>query len=419
METILLKYGSGLLRVPLQHKPELLIPDFPVPVPAKKDIEKALASPIESEPLAELARGAKSALIVVPDYTRVARCDLVLPTLLKTLENNGIPASGIRLITANGTHRRMEQKEIACIVGGRIFKEYEVLQHDCRDSFSLKEICTTSRGTRAHLSNKLFEHDLVITIGAINAHYFAGFGGGRKMIFPGLAGRADVIVNHLLSIDFEHGRLAEGVRPCNLEGNPVHEDMMEIVEHCPPGFSITTMLTLEHEIGGIFAGNWKAAHEAAIDAYMRHHTAPVNEPFDAVIASCGGYPKDTDLIQTQKSIQHAARALKPGGRLLLFSQCADGLGTKDFDRHFPMDDPVAFCRKVKESPVKNGQTALALSQKAREYEIAMFTGLPADLLETIGIKACKGLDDCAAWLGSAGKTAFIPEAAVTIPVRAR
>jgi nickel-dependent lactate racemase len=371
---------------------------------------------MDSPALSRLAEPVSSALIVIPDTTRVARADILLPLVINELISAGLESHQITIIIATGTHRFLTSGEIAGITGNDIAETYRIIQHDSRETDRLRSLCTTARGTEAALNSAVFEHELVITIGSINAHYFAGFGGGRKLLFPGLAGRQGVIYNHLLSVDFQEGRLAEGVEPCNLAGNPVHLDMMEIVSHRPPDFAINVLLNQEDEIAVLRSGHWRISHEAACADYMERHSVLIDEKYDAVIASCGGYPKDIDLIQSHKSVQHACRALKPGGKLLFLAECRDGLGTKGFDMNFPITDPVQYADRLRAGDIKNGQTALAIAQKAREFEIAMLTSLPREFLWEIGFRPVASFHDGLEWIASSGTTALIPRASITIPI---
>jgi nickel-dependent lactate racemase len=415
MNSVQLKYGSEIFSIDLTPNMKLLEPELPQTSLNTLEIQTKIAQPFGSQKLSALAKPAKNALIVVPDFTRIARCDLVLPAILQTLAESEIERDNISFIIASGTHRAMSGEEIACITGIDVANNYLISKHDCHNQRQLQFVTKTSRGTEAFVNKAVFQHDLVITLGVINAHYFAGFGGGRKMIFPGLAGRQGIIDNHLLSIDFKKGQLAEGITPCNLLNNPVHDDMLEIVSHCPPHFSVNTFLTDDNQIADLFAGDWLAAHRAAAQAFMNHHTVNVEEKFDAIIASCGGYPKDTDLVQAHKSLFHASIALKPGGKLLLLAECRDGLGAKGFENHFPITNAKTFCEKLRTGQIKNGQTALSIHNKSEQYQIGLLTALPQALSNKMNMKRFASFEQGLHWLQGAGSIGIIPKASLTIP----
>jgi nickel-dependent lactate racemase len=274
------------------------------------------------------------------------------------------------------------------------------------------------RGTRASLNRLIFERDLVVTISAVNAHYFAGFGGGRKSIFPGIAGRDGIIANHLLAVDFERGRMADGVETGRLDGNPLNEDICEIVSRRPPDFSINTLLNPAGGIGALYCGHWLEAHRAACGRFMEHHAVPIPERRAWAIVSCGGHPKDIDLIQSHKTIQYASRALSRGGIMLLFARCDDGLGSSGFEAFFPIREVTTLLADIRDRNPKNGQTALALHQKTRELNIGLVSALAPALVRDMGMEPFANAQEGISWLRAGAGAAdgyCIPHGAVTLP----
>jgi nickel-dependent lactate racemase len=413
MQTTQLKLGSETYKLDVEG--DILLPDSNEKSCSIDELKTALQQPVQCPRLAQLAATASRALIVIPDNTRISRSDVLLPLIIDELASGGFDKSTITLIVANGTHRPLDNVEIESLVGQHVASGFTILQHDSRDLRTLQPLCTSTRGTEVWLNKNLFQHDLVVALGSINAHYFAGFGGGRKLIFPGLAGYDGIIHNHLLSVDFKACQLAAGVKPGNLKGNPVHEDFEEIVSHIPPKFMISVLLNQHDQISAIYTGDWRVSHQLACDEFMNRHGVTLSEKYDAIIASCGGYPKDIDLVQSHKSIQHACLALKPGGKLLLMAECRDGLGSPDFDQHFPMHDPHAFCKKLESESIKNGQTALALQQKANEFDIGLLTSLPSELLNDIGLQYFENLESGLEWVADSESIGIMPKASVTIP----
>src|SRR5205085_8213055 len=172
--------------------------------------------------------------------------------------------------------------------------------------------------------------------GAIGFHYFAGFTGGRKSILPGLASYGAIRQNHLLALDFDSDsvRRRAGVGPGRLDGNAVHEDMQQACAMLAPSFLINTVLNERREIVQVFCGDWRNAHRLGCAEYAGRHTAYMDEKRDIVIASCGGSPKDINLIQAHKALDMATWALKDGGDLILLARCQEGTGRDDFLRWF-------------------------------------------------------------------------------------
>lgn len=415
MDSLRLAYG-------LQHLPfSMGSGDWTVlePAPLREALDdgaiaNALAAPEGTPPLHELAQGKSSALVIVSDPTRITRADLVLPHVLRELGDGGISAARTTVIIARGNHRAVEPLEIECMLSPELAANLDIRQHDSRDADSLRPVPPTSRGTKAGLNRLLWERDLVVVISAVTAHYFAGFGGGRKSVFPGLAERDGIIANHQLAIDFKRGRLADGVEPCNLTGNPVHEDFIEIVGNRPPDFIITSLMTDDFAIGALHCGHWQWSHESACERYMRHHGVAIPEKRAVVIASCGGAPKDIDLIQSHKTIQYATKALQPGGKLLLLAECPEGLGNKSFGNFFPIKDVNGLLRQIREENVPNGQTALALHQKTQEFDIGLVSALPDEFVKAMGMTPLESLEGGLKWTGADGGY-IVPHGAMTLP----
>ena len=423
MAKAVLKYGDGA--VSMGYHPaafRVLKPDPPARPLDAGELRRALRAPVGSPPLSELAGSARSALVVVSDATRVARADLILPTLLEELRLGGLAAGRVKVIIALGNHRRATPEEVGMLLGGSA-ASLEVLQHDSRDPAGLVRFGRTGRGTEVRLNRLLAERDLVIAVSMVNFHYFAGFTGGRKSIVPGLAARETIVANHLLAIDFERGRLADGVEPGRLDGNPVHEDLEEAAAMAPPPFVVNAILTPEHEIGALFAGNWIAAHRRACDEYSRRHGVAVAGRRGIVVASCGGSPKDIDLVQSHKTIQLACRALEPGGTLVLLARCPDGFGSARFRNYFPIGAAAAFLRRLRRNPTPNGQTALAAHAKAREFRIVLVSDLPPAEVGEFGITPAANLDEALSGLGpridEEGIGYIVPQGAVTLPLVSR
>ncbi|HUX06491.1 MAG TPA: nickel-dependent lactate racemase [Acidobacteriota bacterium] len=416
MNRIELKYGDGIVEFdPGGRRIDLLQPDPPRRPLDGGGIRSALASPVESPPLGEIARGRHSALVVVSDATRVARADLILPALLEELAAAGIERRSVKIAVALGNHRRVTPAEIDLLLAGAA-RGLEIVQHDSCDEESLRSVGRTSRGIDVRLSSLLFDHDLVITISAVNFHYFAGFGGGRKSIIPGLAAHETIITNHLLAVDFERGRLADGVEPGRLGGNPVNEDMEEGVALHPPDFAVHVILTPNKEIGAVWAGDWKAAFRGACGVFLKRFGVTISERRSLVLASAGGHPKDIDFIQSHKTIQLATAALVPGGTLVLLARCGEGIGSRDFRSYFPLNDLDVFLQNLKGGGLRNGQTAMALHAKAGEYRIVLVSELPQKDVVEMGMEPAGSLREALATATGDAPAYVIPDGGTTLPL---
>jgi lactate racemase len=254
------------------------------------------------------------------------------------------------------------------------------------------------------LNRVLFDFDRTIIVGGVNFHYFAGFGGGRKMICPGLASAATTAATHRLAFDFGKVRRAEGVEGGRLDGNPVHEAFVEAVEHAPPSFSINTIVDSRGAAAAIYCGDWQAAHLAACDAYAASHTISIAERRPLVIVSAGGSPYDINLIQAHKALDAAAEACEPGGTILLAAECREGTGRGDFLDWFSEKNSEALARRLAAGYKVNGQTAWSLLQKAEKFDVRIVSSLDPEAAAAMRLTPYSSLEmalaglDAPAWV---------------------
>ena len=227
-------------------------------------IRRALDQPIASKPLVELARGKKTAAISVCDITRPAPNRITLPPLLARLHSAGIARENILILIATGLHRAATKEEIDRIVGPEIAAGYRVANHDARAFREHRHVGDTRRGTPVYVDERFVSADLHITLGFIEQHLMLGFSGGRKLIVPGLAAQETIKVIH--SPRFIREPLAtEG----SINGNPLHEELLECARMVRHDFIVDVALTQERKIAGVFAGDPVRAHAAGVDFVER------------------------------------------------------------------------------------------------------------------------------------------------------
>lgn len=366
MKNYKLKYGDKNLDIKLPDNAVKLSVSEPAEETNKVYFDKSLNSLLSVE--ADQTIG-----IIISDKTRLCSYDLYLPWLTAYLESRGIKPNNITFYIAYGTHPRQTDKE-SLKAYGKTFREYRFVHHDSSDSESLVFIGTTSRGTNVSVSKDIFKHDSLILFGAISHHYFAGYGGGRKLIFPGLAGREAIYQNHKLFIDFENVRLHPGCQSGQLSGNPVAEDLKEIDDMLPDKLIISGILNTSGSVAAIRFNKNYDEFASTCDIYDRFYRFIVEEKFDMVVASAGGYPKDINFIQTHKSLHNAASFVKDGGTLILLAECRDGIGNQSFMDIFSGTERT-IVENLKTNYSGNGGTALATLAKTSRINVLMLTHL--------------------------------------------
>ena len=287
----------------------------------------ALDHPIDSEPLTSLAAGKRTAAISVCDITRPAPNRITLPPLLHRLHEAGIPVDGITILIATGLHRAATSDEVNTIVGPEIAAKYRVVSHDARAFHEHRPLGATARGTPVYIDERFMAADLHITLGFIEQHLMLGFSGGRKLVAPGLAAQETIKVIH--SPKFMREPLAkEG----SIFGNPLHAELLEIARMARHDFILDVTLTQDRKISGVFAGDPVQAHAAGVRFIETTSLERLDEPADLVITSCAGYPLDLTFYQSFKGVSAAQHMAKPGGRILLIAECAEGIGSVEFAR---------------------------------------------------------------------------------------
>jgi nickel-dependent lactate racemase len=265
------------------------------------------------------------------------------------------------------------------------------------------------------------EADRLILTGTVGFHYFAGFGGGRKSILPGVASRAACMASHFAVLNPGSGtgkndRAVTG----NLEQNPVHQAMVEACAMVEPAFILNTVLAPDKRIIACFAGDWREAHAAGCRFYADNFAYPLPEPADLVVVSCGGFPKDINVIQSHKSMEYGSQALKPGGVMILLAECRDGYGNATFFDWFRFKDLAPFEERLRSHYEINGQTAYSLLAKAQKFRIILVSALPTEEVCTMGLTPAADLDEALALATKmlpADYTAYvIPDGGTVLPV---
>lgn len=397
MAKILLPYAKNSIE--LKYNPKELSPlittDNYYQALSQTDILVAMANPTDGQPLEDIIDIGENVLIVVSDTTRVTGSQQVIPLLVARLLQCGLRLNNISIIFATGIHRQLTEKEKRYLITDEIFNSVKHYDHDAEDTANLVYLEDTSYGTPVELNRHLLEADHVILTGSIGFHYFAGFSGGRKSILPGLASSKTIKHNHLLALEFINGiaRRRTGVGTGRLDKNPVHEDMQEAVNILAPSFLVNTILNKNNEITQIFCGDWRTAHRRGCAEYASQHTVEISEKRDLVIASCGGSPKDINLIQAHKALDMAVGALNEGGYIILLAECAQGYGRSDFLDWFKLGDSEKIGAYLQNNYQVNGQTAWSLANKAERFKVILVSELPKEEVKLIGIQPASTLAD--------------------------
>lgn len=299
----------------------------PTPTPSDPEtiIADALAAPIGSASLAEIARGRQSACIVISDVTRPVPNALMLPSLLATLEEAGVPRQGIVILVGTGIHRPNEGNELRGMVGDFVFENYRIENHFSQRPEDQVDAGQTRAGIPVEVNRLYVNADLKIVTGLIEPHMWAGFSGGRKGILPGISG--------LETMRHMHGYemiAAPGLGNGRLEGNPFHEAGVEVAAMVGCDFLVNVTIDGERRVTGCYCGDVIEAHLAGCEAIRPYVEHELPEPVDCVVIGGGGLPLDHVFYQASKSMVVADGILNPDGSMVVVTGNRDGAGSPEF-----------------------------------------------------------------------------------------
>jgi len=302
-------------------------PAMPLEPNPAQAVRNALANPVGARSLAQEARGLKTACILICDITRPVPNGLLLPEIVRQLLDAGMKPDDITVLVATGLHRPNEGAELAELIGDPwVLKTVRVVNHFARDDAAHVDLGRTpTRGTPVKLDRRFVEADLKIATGLVEPHFMAGYSGGRKVIAPGVAHRDTITTFH--SARFMSHPKADN---CILEGNPLHEEQLEIVRMLGHVLAVNTVIDEHRRLSFVNYGEILASHMQAVEFTQRYARVPVGRRFKTVVTSAAGYPLDKTYYQTVKGMVGPVDILEPGGNLIIVSECSEGLGSHEY-----------------------------------------------------------------------------------------
>jgi nickel-dependent lactate racemase len=371
-----LKYGKEEVRLILPDKNILQVLNLKEQEVLSNPEEKLkylLKNPIDSPSLKELIlqKRSQKILIIVNDITRPTPYKIILPPLLNELDEVGVNKEDIKFIIATGIHRDNSKEELSNIFGEDLIYTYKFINHNA-DNPDLNYLGKLKSGNELWVNSLVSETDFIITTGVIVPHYFAGFSGGRKSILPGICGRKTIEDNHA---QMTHPNACAG----NLRGNPVHEEMQEAAERVGVDFNINVVTDENCKIVDIVAGELFESWQRGVEVCKKIYLCPIKKKAEVVIVSTGGYPKDINVYQAQKSLDNAYQAVKPGGTIILLAECTEGYGESIFEQWIKeAESPEDIIKRIKEKFVLGGHKAYGIARVVKEVEVILISSLPQE-----------------------------------------
>jgi nickel-dependent lactate racemase len=328
MKTSLL-YGKDKLILDLED--DILIHEInkhPMPLLADPEsaIRQSFMEPLGSPGLAELAAGRKDACILICDITRPVPNGLILPPLIDTLLTAGIARDKIMILVATGLHRPNLGEELRELIGNEeIFSSFRIENHYARDRAAHIDLGMTSNNIPIGIDRRFYEADLKLVTGLVEPHFMAGYSGGRKVVAPGVAYQDTILKFHTAHV-LEHERATS----CIMEGNPLHQAQLEIIEKIGDIYAVNSVIDDQRRLGMVSFGEIEASHLAAVNFMKRYGEIDVERRFRTIVTSAGGYPLDKTYYQTVKGMVVPMDILEPGGTIIIASECSEKMGSEEF-----------------------------------------------------------------------------------------
>ena len=415
-----LLYGRGTLSVDVPEGVRATVIEkhaMPILPEPRRAIGEALT------PLGEHARGKRSACILICDITRPVPNHLFLQPLIRRLLAAGVPAEGITVLVATGLHRPNEGEELAELVGDPwVLDTVSVVNHFAeRDEDHVDLGKTPGRGVPVRLDRRFVEADIKIATGLVEPHFMAGWSGGRKVIAPGVAHKETITT-------FHNSRFMSdpAARNCNLEGNPLHEEQLAIVELLGGALALNTVIDEKRRLAFVNFGEIVTSHLEAVDFVRRYAEVRVAKRFKVVVTSSAGYPLDKTYYQTVKGMVGPLDILQPGGDLIVASACSEGIGSAHFaeaQRRLVALGADGFRSSIDGKPladIDEWQTQMQTKAMAVGKVKLVTDGLGPDDLALTGVEPSTSIDEAVRESLAAHQTnelAIVPEGPYVVPVQ--
>jgi nickel-dependent lactate racemase len=406
-----LKYGSDYREFTLPDDANVTVLE-PHPVPEVKNLadalREALQKPLGSQPLHMLSRPATVA-VAVPDETRPTPLKALLPPLLEYLLSSwpGLAPQDITIFVGGGLHVAPDAAQLSRILPDAV-SGCRIVAHDA--NAPMRSYGRTSRGTPVEINAEYAAAEYKIVVGQIDPHQFVGFTGGSKGVTVGLASKAMIQHNHSLMSD-------PGAQVGKVEHNPVRQDLNEAGDMIGIQLAINVVLNPAKQVVALLAGRPSELVAPGAKASAQVYGISVEQPFDLVIASCGGHPKDICLYQAQKGLNLASQCARAGAKIMLLAECAQGVGDDayyNYTRQFAT--PLEQLAEFKEHGFRMGaHKAFLFNRTVTRYDVAVVTELDATTLANCQLSKRPLQETLDEWLSQQPKAriAVVPNANTT------
>jgi nickel-dependent lactate racemase len=418
MVEVWLPYGESEVcaRIPTRNFLGTIEPkEKPGGADSRAEVERALREPIGTKPLAEIVKPGDTVAVVLDDATRATPSYVMVPPLLDELNRVGVKDESIALIFGCGIHREVKPEEMKKLVGEEALERVKLVNHDAKSEDLVYLGKTAKFGTKVYVNKVFAEADVRILVGDVELHYYAGYGGGRKSVLPAVSGAETIRSNHAMLLD---SKARTGV----LEGNPVHEDMVEAAKLAKIDFILNIVTNSKNELVRAFAGDLEQAFYEGVKLIDEMYKVPIERRAKIVLVSPGGHPLDINLYQAYKGVDNALDAVKRGGVIVLVAECPEGHGNDVFYEWMTkFKDVKQMEKEIKRRFRLGGHKAYYLLKAVQRAEIILVSAMPDYLAQNVfKLKTARAINDALRdAFDIAGKNARVwamPHGNMTLPV---
>lgn len=354
-------------------------------------VKDALANPVGSKKLSELAAGKKNVVIIASDHTRPVPSKVIMPAMLDEIRK-GSPDADITILIATGCHRGTTKDELISKFGEEIVKNEKIYIHDCLETDKLVNIGTLPSGGACEINSIAYNADLLVAEGFIEPHFFAGFSGGRKSVLPGIASRTTVMANHCSEFIAD-----KNARTGILENNPIHKDMLWAAKTAKLAFIVNVVLDADKKVIYAVAGDSEQAHKKGTD-FLSKLCGTKAVDADIAISTNGGYPLDQNVYQAVKGMTAAEATVKDGGVIIMLASSSDGTGGDNFYHQLADEEDIKkttalfLSRGRNETAPDQWQSQILLRILSRA-SVIYISEMPDDMVKKMHMIPSHSLDD--------------------------
>jgi nickel-dependent lactate racemase len=397
-------------------------------VPAVADVPAAIAAavanPIDSPPLRELARPGDSVCIAFTDITRASPDDLLVPPILAELEAAGVHDQDVTLLCGIGMHRPSTPAEKVAKLGQAVVSRYRVIDNEPQNPDALVDLGTTESGIPLSVNRVAYEADLLVATGIVEPHQYAGYSGGRKTLAVGAAGEVMIAYTHGPQM-VDH----PGTRLGRIEGNPFHEAITEAARRAGLRFIVNVVQDDHKQVVYVRAGEPEATFQELVAFARTIYEVPVPQQYDVAVAGVG-FPKDTNLYQASRAASYLFFAptpvVKPGGVFVVPAPCGEGAGEGVGEQRFLMamqnaPDVQFILDDARQHGYPPGQQRAFVMAKVLEQNDVIIVGAEdPELIHSAKFQAAPTMEAAFAritqTLGEYLDALIVPHALLTLPI---